>query len=78
MYLLCWSGTESNLIEATYWPNITFLHDNVNGCGANVRLNDNQGKPVPMPLCPPQIPNELTFISFPFLIATALTRYYSV
>jgi hypothetical protein len=67
-WLLGWSGTESTITVATagllYQPGM-MMDDNDYECGAIGGMSDRENrstrrKPAPVPLCPPQIPHDLT------------------
>jgi hypothetical protein len=65
-YLRGWSGTQSTITAAISWLIIPALDDG-DDCGVISGTNEwlgnrNTGrKPSPVPLCPPQIPHELTW-----------------
>jgi hypothetical protein len=49
------------VISPTIWLIVLAPDDNHDECGSS-RWNENwQGKPVTVPLCPPQIPHDLTW-----------------
>jgi hypothetical protein len=66
IYLWDWSGTESTITASIYWPILQPWMIDVDDFGAVSGVHEARStgstpsKPAPLPLCPPQIPHDLT------------------